>query len=168
MWVVAKFKKNNQEIFKNELNTSLKSKCKFYQPFFELESYNKNCSKSKKKRKSLLDNYIFCFNENFINYSTLSKLKYTKGLECFLNGTIKDSKEIEKFIKFCKENESPDGILKNSFFFNFIKSRAKIASGPLANIILDTILIKKNKLKAFTGNLKITLNKNSEIFCYPV
>ena len=53
-------------------------------------------------------------------------------------------------------------------FFNFIKSRAKIASGPLANIILEKILIKENKLKAFTGNLKITLSKNSESFCYPV
>ncbi len=168
MWIVAKFKKNNQEIFKNELNSSLENTCKFYQPFFELENFNKSCGKLKKKKKSLLDNYIFCFNEKFSSYLTINKLKYTKGLECFLNGTTKDSKEIEKFVRFCKDNESSDGILKNSFFFNFIKSRAKIASGPLANIILEKILIKENKLKAFTGNLKITLSKNSESFCYPV
>jgi|MDTB01.3.fsa_nt_gb hypothetical protein len=168
MWVVAKFKKNNEETFKKELNSSLNNTCKFYQPFFELEIFNKNGKKIKKRKKNLLDNYIFCFSESFGKYFALSKLKYTKGLECFLNGTTKDSKEIEEFVSFCKNNENSEGTLKNSFFFNFIKSKAMIGSGPLANVILDTILIKENKLRAYTGNLKITLTKNSESYCYPV
>ena len=139
MWIVAKFKKNNEETFKKEISCSLNNSCKFYQPFFELETFDKNGKKKKKKKKNLLDNYIFCFSESFEKYLTLSKLKYTKGLECFLNCTKKDSKEIEQFISFCKDNEDSKGILKNSFFFNFIKTRAKIAAGPLANIILESV-----------------------------
>ena len=93
---------------------------------------------------------------------------FLKGLDYFLYGTKKDSEEINDFVKFCKNNESSQGVLENSFFFKCIGSNVKINSGPLSNIILKSVLIEKNRLKGQVGNLKITLNKSSKNYCYPV
>ena len=89
-----------------------------------------------------------------------------KGIQYSLKGTVKDEEEINNFINFCKKHENPYGILKNSFFFNFIKSKNMISISSLTNLIIDAVTIKGNKLKAQLGNVSLILNKNSNYCCY--
>ena len=62
------------------------------------------------------------------------------------------------FVKFCKSSENKRGYISNSFFFNMIKTKAKIISGPLKNIILNIIDIDV-KIIANSGEIKISIKK---------
>ena len=61
MWVVAKIKFNEFDIFKKELEKKLETKPLFYNPKIQVEKNQK--SKIKKCSKSILENYIFCFHK---------------------------------------------------------------------------------------------------------
>ena len=60
MWVIAKVKKKNLEIFKKELEKKLKSEVTFYFPkvLIKKKTFNGNI---KTIIKNLLGNYIFCY-----------------------------------------------------------------------------------------------------------
>ena len=62
MWVVAKIKNRELEIFKDNLIKKFGKETKFYYPKIECHRYLKN--KLKKFEKLILGNYIFY---NFIN-----------------------------------------------------------------------------------------------------
>ena len=94
--------------------------------------------------------------------------RFIKGLQYFIFGNSRDSAQINDFIKFCKKSENQEGFISNSFFFEIIKSKAKVISGPLKNIILNIVNIDKKKIIASKGNIKISINKKSGNYCYPL
>ena len=81
MWVVAKIKIKNLNIFKKDLTEKIGSDIKFYHPKLEYNRYFGN--RVKKFEKFILENYIFCYHENFKNSNYLNKVKFLRGLEYF-------------------------------------------------------------------------------------
>ena len=53
----------------------------------------------------ILEDYLFCFHENFNDKKIYSKLKYLKGLSSILDGCSLNQDQIIEFINLCKENE---------------------------------------------------------------
>ena len=107
MWVVANI--NQYYTFRNSIDELFKDENKIY---FSKINNEKNNSK---KFKNLLGNYIFCFNKNF-NLQKIKDLKYLRGLNYFLENSIVNQDEIQKFIKFCKSFEDKNGFLTSNFF----------------------------------------------------
>ena len=163
MWIVAKIKNNQECIFNDELSKKFKDKFSIYYPRLLIEENNK-----KAKIKNILGNYIF-FNYYDIDSSIIKlNFRFIKGLQYFIFGNSRDSAQINDFIKFCKKSENQEGFISNSFFFEIIKSKAKVISGPLKNIILNIVNIDKKKIIASKGNIKISINKKSGNYCYPL
>ena len=110
MWIVAKVKKNNLDLFCSQLKKKL-SDIKYYFPKVNIDSG---------KKKNILINYVFCFHPAFKVKSTVIVNKTTKGLEYFLDTKESDQDDINKFIKLCKEHEDQNGDITNSFFSKVI------------------------------------------------
>ena len=114
MWIVAKIKNSELDIFKRELTKKLNTKPLFYNPRIQVEKNEKN--KIRKYSKSILENYIFCFDESFKNTKIVHQLKFVKGLNFFLNGYNLNQKEIINFINYCQSFENNEGFIKALFF----------------------------------------------------
>ena len=160
MWIVAKIKNKYFNTLKSEFNKSLKNRCHFYNPEFEKGYKLKYSNQVVLKRKSLLNNYIFCYSEMFQDKKNLKRISSTIGLNYFLSISKKSSADINNFVKFCKSHEDERGILKNSFFFNFISNKVKINIGTLTDIIADVISTNGRQIKLEVGNKKLTLGSN--------
>ena len=166
MWIVAKIKSNELDIFKNALEKKLNTRPLFYDPRIQVEKNQKN--KIKKYSKSILENYIFCFHESFKNTKLIHQLKFVKGLNFFLNGCNLNQKEIINFINYCKSFENKEGFIKASFFKTLISKKANFISGPFANMMFEIIDKQKNKLKIIVGNVVTTISDNSGYLYRPV
>ena len=166
MWIVAKIKRKEIEIFKKDLIKKSNSNVKFYCPKIEYQQYYKK--KIKRQEKLALEDYIFCYNENFNKTSYVNKLKFVKGLEYFLNGYLQNQNEIVKFVKYCKCSENNRGYLTQAFFKTITTKKAKFISGPFANMMFEIIKKQKNKLKIIVGNVVTTVSDNSNYLYRPV
>ena len=166
MWVVAKIKRREIKIFKESLLKKTGQDIEFYCPKIEYHQYFNN--KVKRLEKLALENYIFCYHENFRDSSLINKLRYTKGLEYFLNGYCENQKEVVKFIKYCKCSENSKGYLTQNFFKTLINKKAKFISGPFTNMMFEILNKQKNKLKIIVGNVVITISDNSNYLYCPV
>jgi len=164
MWVIAKIKSKYLSTLKNEFNIVLNGNCSFYNPVFEKSYKIKSSTKIIVKKKNLLNNYIFCHSDLFQDKKNINKISSIVGLNYILSISQKSSEEINNFIEFCKLHEDKRGILKNSFFFNFISNKIKISIGTLTDIIADVISSDKRLIKLEVGSKKITLNSNSKYF----
>ena len=160
MWIAAKIKNKYLNTLKSEFNKSLKGRCHIYNPEFEKGYKLKNSNQIVLKRKSLLNNYIFCYSEMFQDKKNLKRISSTIGLNYFLSISKKSSADINNFVKFCKSHEDERGILKNSFFINFISNKVKINIGTLTDIIADVISTSERLIKLEVGNKKLTLGSN--------
>mgnify|MGYP001177269257 CR=1 FL=1 len=166
MWIVAKIKNNNSEIFKKNISEKSNSKTIFYEPKIICEGLlNKKITK---RYKSLLENYIFCFNLNFKDKFFFNNLKYTKGLEFFLDGHIHCQKEILEFINYCKSFEDKNGFITTAFFKNIVSKKAQFVSGPFMNMTFDIIEKQKNKLKISIGRFITTVPDNCNYSYRPI
>ena len=87
-------------------------------------------------------------------------MKFTKGLQYFLNGYLESQKEIEKFIYYCKSFENEDGYLKPLFFKKVLKDKGQFTTGPFSNLMFEIIEKQKNKLKVLVGNIVTTISDN--------
>ena len=166
MWVVAKVKNKNLKVFQNNFLKKIKSKTIFYEPKIVYEQIVKN--KNIKKYKSLLENYVFCYNENFKNKTFYNNLKFIEGLEFFLDGHLYYQNEISNFIDYCKSFEDKNGFIKNTFFKNIVCNKAKFVSGPFMNMTFDIIEKQKNKLKISIGKFVTTIPDNKNYLYQPV
>jgi hypothetical protein len=166
MWIVAKIKRKEIETFKKDLIKKSNSNVKFYCPKIEYQQYYKK--KIKRQEKLALEDYIFCYNENFNKTSYVNKLKFVKGLEYFLNGYLQNQNEIVKFVKYCKWSENNRGYLTQAFFKTITTKKAKFISGPFANMMFEIIKKQKNKLKIIVGNVVTTVSDNSNYLYRPV
>ena len=166
MWIVAKIKSKEFDIFKRELEKKLETKPLFYYPRIQVEKNQK--SKIKKYSKSILENYIFCFHKSFNNIKYIQQLKNIKGLSFFLNGYYLNQKEIVDFIKYCKSFENNEGFITALFFKKLISKKAKFISGPFTNMFFDIIEKQKNKLRIMVGNMVTTVPYNKNYLYRPV
>ena len=78
MWIVAKIKVKDINIFKKNLEEKFGEEIKFYSPKILLSQNLKN--KIKQFDKLVLENYIFCYHEKFNSSYAINTLQYTKGL----------------------------------------------------------------------------------------
>jgi hypothetical protein len=164
MWVVAKIKKKEIKIFKKNLIEKIGKDIQFYCPKIIYKKYFGD--KVKKIEKFILENYIFCYHAKFKKASTISEIKYLKGLIYFLNGSDQNQKELIKFIEYCKSFENKDGYLTPLFFKTMVTKKAKFLSGPFTNMMFEILERQKNKLKILVGNIVTTIsNDNNYLYC---
>ena len=166
MWLVAKVKEKNLNLFKKDLSKKLGSDIKFYNPKIEYHKYNGN--KVIRFEKFILENYIFCYHEEFKKTHLLNNIRFSKGLDYFLEGSNMNQNSIIKFIKYCKTFENENGFLTQSFFKTIISSKAKFISGPFTNMIFEIIEKQKNRLKILVGNIVTTIPNRTEYLYRPV
>tara|TARA_X000001036_G_C20560234_1_gene758137 strand:+ start:563 stop:1063 length:501 start_codon:yes stop_codon:yes gene_type:complete len=166
MWIVAKIKNNNIEIFKKEFSKKfINDEVFFYQPEF-IREINTNGKKLEKKY-SLLENYIFCKSNKFEKID-LKSLQYVKGLNFILSGHAYSQENINEFIKFCKSHEDKNGYIQNSFFKLCICTKGKFISGPFQNMIFDIIKKNRKNLKISIGNFLFTVSDKVKHIYRPV
>ncbi len=166
MWIVAKVKNRNFNVFKESFSEKMGRDVQFYHPKIEFHKYLGN--KIKRFEKYILENYIFCYHENFKKSSFIAENKFLKGLEYFLEGHIESQLSIIKFIEYCKTFENERGYLTQLFFKTIIKKKAKFISGPFANMIFEILERKKNNLKILIGNVVTTIPNKKNYLYRPV
>ena len=166
MWVVAKIKKKEIKIFKKNLIEKIGKDIQFYCPKIIYKKYFGD--KVKKIEKFILENYIFCYHAKFKKASTISEIKYLKGLIYFLNGSDQNQKELIKFIEYCKSFENKDGYLTPLFFKTMVTKKAKFLSGPFTNMMFEILERQKNKLKILVGNIVTTIPNKTNYLYRPI
>ena len=166
MWVVAKVKAKNLNIFKKNLIEKLGKYTQFYHPKIEYHRYCGN--KVKRIEKPVLENYIFCHHDKFKKSCSINEVRFLKGLEYFLNGWNQNQTEIIKFIDYCQASENKKGYLTQAFFKTISTKKAKFISGPFINMIFEILEKQKNKLKILIGNIITTIPDKKNYFYYPI
>ena len=166
MWVVAKIKIKNLNVFKKDLVKKVGSDIEFYQPKIEYHRYFGD--KIKRFEKLILENYIFCYHERFQKSSFVNQVKFLKGLEYFLHGYNLNQNNIIKFIKYCKSFENEKGYLTQSFFKTIIAKKAQFISGPFTNMIFEILEKQKNKLKILVSNIVMTIPNSANYLYRPI
>ncbi len=158
MWIVAKVKKNNLNLFCSQLKKKL-SNIRFYFPKVNINS---------NKKKNILINYVFCFHSSFKERSAVIANKTTKGLEYFLDTKESDQDDINKFIRFCKEHENQNGDITNSFFSKVILNQGKFITGPFSNYFFNLIKKDKKQVRVLVGKMSISISNESKTLYQPV
>ena len=166
MWIVAKIKQKELNIFKKTLTEQFDNNIKFYHPKIQYHKYFKN--KFKKFDKLILGHYIFCYHIKFKEPSNINKSKFIKGLEYYVAGYRENQDEIIKFIEYCKSFENKDGYIMPAFFKTMISKKAKFISGPFTNMIFEILERQKNKLKILMGNIVTTISDKKNYLYYPI
>ena len=166
MWVVAKIKIKNLNVFKKDLVKKVGSNIEFYQPKIEYHRYFGD--KIKRFEKLILENYIFCYHKRFQKSSFVNQVKFLKGLEYFLHGYNLNQNNIIKFIKYCKSFENEKGYLTQSFFKTIIAKKAQFISGPFTNMIFEILEKQKNKLKILVSNIVMTIPNSTNYLYRPI
>ena len=166
MWVVAKIKMKNLNVFKKDLVKKVGNDIEFYQPKIEYHRYFGD--KIKRFEKLILENYIFCYHERFQKSSFVNQVKFLKGLEYFLHGYNLNQDNIIKFIKYCKSFENEEGYLTQSFFKTIIAKKAQFISGPFTNMIFEILEKQKNKLKILVSNIVMTIPNSANYLYRPI
>ncbi len=164
MWVVIKAEKKNFPILKSEISKKIGRDVIFYYPKFIIKKYT--CSKVIEKEVDLLGGYIFCFHKTLSNKNIIKDLKFTRGLQYFLEGSQLFQNEIKNFINKCKNNENNSGCLTYNFLDLCLNTNYKFISGPFADKIFKIIKIQKDKINIMLSGIKTTINKKNSLF-YP-
>ena len=165
MWVVAKIKIKEIQIFKKELIEKFGREVSFYCPKI---TFTKNFKKEKKIDKFILEGYIFCHHNSFNKNNIISEIQFIKGLQYFLKGYCENQNEIKKFIEYCKSFENEDGYLKPSFFNKMVKTKGQFISGPFTNMMFEIIERQKKKLKVLVGNVITTISDSTDYLYRPI
>ena len=155
MWLVAKLRKKEFSIFKQDLKNKIKSKLKFYQPKL-LKDMNKR-NKIFKKEIHLMGNYIFIYS-----------LSTTRGLDYFLNKSELNQTQVINFINLCKNFEDQEGYLKPIFFKSLINFKAKFLTGPFVNQVFQVVEKKENFLKIILNDLELKLTDKAKYLYQPI
>ena len=92
MWIVAKIKIQEINIFKKKLIEKFGKEINFYSPKITYSKYSKN--KFKKFDKFILENYIFCFHKNFNDIGIINRIQFIRGVQYILNGHKQNQNEI--------------------------------------------------------------------------
>ena len=166
MWTVIKYKKKEYESLISDLKKKVDNKIIFYNP--KIKYIKKIKNKDRILENFILGGYAFCFYEKFREKKFHSQLKFTKGLEYFLEGHIQNQKQIVDFIKLCKKNEDNTGSLKQDFFSILQGTKIKFLNGPFSNFIFDILEKRKKNIKSSLGSMTIIINNKSNYYYSPV
>ena len=159
MWLVAKYKNNELQMFKNSLAKELGEEPVFFIPKTKYQKYYKN--KLKTFEENVLEGYILCYHSKFKSSTLVNNIRYIKGLQYFLKNFVQNQKEIVQFISYCKSHQDINGYL-NQDFFNFAQiKKGRFLSGPFTNLIFDVLENNKKKLKVLIGNITTTISKKT-------
>ncbi len=153
MWVIAKIKKNQEEIFKYNFDKKI-SNVKYYYP--KIETLKKFSNKIKKKSINLLGDYIFCFIPEYVKFET-NNFKFIKGLNYFLNNCFFEQKNISNFIDICKTYDGRESDNMKIILLQSQKRKFKFLSGPLENLTFNLHKITSNKLTGTFNNKRIVI-----------
>ena len=162
MWTVLKFDKKNLYLLKQDLYKKLGKDTKIYIPKLRVQKYKNN--KLINKEYNLLGDYLFCFHKNLEYQNTVSSLRFTRGVKYFLEGFLESQKDIERFIRKCKDSENKEGFLSKDFFDLDINKKYKFSSGPFTDKIFQIINLQKNRIKVLIGDIKTTVKKEEFLF----
>lgn len=162
MWTILKYKKNNLKILQRNLAVKLGEGVKFYCPQYQIKKFQKK--KLILKTYYFLEDYIFCFHNDFKKKNILNNLKYTKGLKYFLNGFYESQEDIVTFINNCKKLENSSGYVEFAEKNLELEKYYEFISGPLANKIFKLIGIQKKNIKILIGSIKTYINKTNYVF----
>ena len=165
MWTIIKINKKKFSMLKKDFNIKLKKKCLFYDPKFLIQVYKNN--KLLNKEFSLLGDYSLCYSKSFEDIQTVNQLKYCRGLKYFLAGFYHSQKQIEAFIKKCKDLENPEGYLSKNFYSINLNRDYQFTSGPFVEKIFKIVNLQKNKIDIYIGNLKTSI-QNKEFLFKPI
>tara|TARA_B100000965_G_C19545734_1_gene737726 strand:- start:656 stop:1147 length:492 start_codon:yes stop_codon:yes gene_type:complete len=161
MWIIAKIKNKEFYFLKNALNNKLGSEAELYGPKILVDKLVKN--KFQKKKKFILENYIFLKHEKFLDKSILNSIRYLKGIELILPFFNSSQKEIINFVKKCKENENKFGYLTQEFFTLVENKKIEFSSGPFLRFVGELIDIQKKKIKVLVKNHIVSFNSEKTI-----
>mgnify|MGYP001266557661 CR=1 FL=1 len=162
MWTVLKFDKKNLSVLKEDLKSKLGNDFEIYIPKLRIQKYQNK--KLISKELNLLGDYLFCFHKSLEHKKTVNSLMFIRGLKYFLDGFAESQKDIEKFIKKCKDSESEEGFLSRNFFDLDINKKYRFSSGPFADKIFKIINLQRNRIGILMGNIKTTIKKKEFLF----
>ena len=166
MWTVVKIKKKELNIFKKNLTDKIGQDIEFYYPKIE---YHKNIkNKVRKFEKLILENYVFCYHKKFKDHTNITKVKFVRGLEYFIDGYEKNQSEIIKFIDHCKSFENNKGYITPAFFKTMVTKKGQFVSGPFTNMMFEILERQKNKLKILVGNIVTTISDKKNYLYRPI
>jgi len=166
MWIIAKYKQNEFNILKDAFIKTLGDNLDFYIPKIKYQKIINN--KIRTFEKSILEDYLICYHPKFESLQTLNKLKYTRGLNFFLNGFKQNQNQIFNFVKHCKKYENKEGFITKEFFDEINSKKGKFITGPFAEIMFQVLSRQKNSLKILIGNIKTTISKNTLYLYRPI
>lgn len=165
MWTILKFKKNQFAFLKKDFKQKLGDDVVMYSPKLLIDKFKKN--KLINLEFDLLGDYIFCYHKKFENPSTINEIRFSRGLNYFLEGFISSQAEIKKFVENCKGLENDKGYINQNIYEIFKDKKYKFSSGPFANQIFKIMNLQKDKISISIGNLKTVIDKEKFLF-YPV
>ena len=166
MWVVLKYKLNEINILKENLNRILGKNPIYFVPKIE---YQKNIgNKFKTFQKALLEGYLICFDEKFKDQNIINNLKFCRGIKSLLDGFKNNQNDILNFVKRCKQYQNNKGFLTQNFFENENLKRGKFVTGPFTNLIFDIISKNSSNLEIFIGKYKTTISNKSNYLYRPI
>ena len=90
MWIIIKYKRSEYSLLLSQISKKIKD-IKIYCPKLIYEKNNKFFT------NYILEDYLFCFHENFNDKKIYSKLKYLKGLSSILDGCSLNQDQIIEF-----------------------------------------------------------------------
>tara|TARA_B100000686_G_C16611535_1_gene874081 strand:- start:497 stop:994 length:498 start_codon:yes stop_codon:yes gene_type:complete len=162
MWYVIKHKKNYLNSIKAEIKKKLGVSPEIYSPTIKYDKFFKD--KKVEKQIRLLGNYALCFHQEFENQKIVNNLKFTRGLDYFLEDSVYCQKEIIEFVEKCKKHQDKQGYL-NISFFDYCKDKTyKFINGPFSKLLFKIININKNKIEILLGNFRTTVTKKNNFF----
>lgn len=162
MWIVIKFKKQDFQLLKSEIEKKLKNNFDYYLPKMNYEKIVNN--KVRYISKYITDDYLFANIKDISKNDILMKLRYFRGVKYILDHFKCSQIDIENFIKRCKSHEDESGNLKISFFDSLDKDKIKFLNGPFVDQIMNIIVNKKKFMKTTLNNFNLTVKKKNNFF----
>ena len=161
MWIVAKIKNKEFNILRNSLKEKLGTVPEVYGPKILIDKFIKN--KLHKKKKFILENYIFLRHDKFNQKGVLSSIQNLKGMDMILPFFNSSQGEIVNFIKKCKENENKFGFLTQNFFDLVSNKKIEFNSGPFSKFVGKLVKVQKNKITVLVENYIVSIKSKETI-----
>jgi hypothetical protein len=151
MWGIAKYKAFEFQLFEESMKTELKD-CEIFRPLFRKDS----------KKIPLLGSYCFIHHPSFADESLITRLKFKKGVNYFLNNYAWQQKPITDFIHYLQSHMTRDGILDSKFFFQYLCKQGVFLEGPLKSLIFNVLEDYKKTLKISVEGMSTPIIINKE------